>query len=142
MITALPTGTCFDDVLFILLEFKKYQPKKLKNLKIVHALCMAPGTLSAHAWVEVEDGCIFNAIIDNEKVTLMASPAKDYYETIQLVKYKKYTPERFFRNFVKTNHPGPWNKQYRSYCNDTQKNREWESKEQTPFPKGHRGGVK
>lgn len=119
-ILALPTGTCFDDALYILLEFTRYKPTELANLTIIHALCNMHDKISAHAWIETKEGCIFNAIVDGEKVTLMASPHEDYYETINVIERKTYTPKQFFKFFQKTDHTGPWSKRYRMHCKDYQ----------------------
>jgi hypothetical protein len=116
--TILPTGTCFDDVLDQQSFLVTVNPDLADRQFIVHGICTASdGHLFSHAWVEDDDGdrVFQSGILNGEKVWFGLNRS-EWYDTMQIQKFTRYTfMEALMLNY-QTHHYGPWVDEYRTLC--------------------------
>jgi hypothetical protein len=108
----LPTGTCFDDALFVWSIFTK-NSRAIPSV-LVHGICLHKnGDPYAHAWVEKADLCIFSGIMMGEKMAFEV-PQPDFYEYFRVTDdVTKYELADFLQfEDLHTRKAGPWEKRY------------------------------
>lgn len=116
----LPTGTCFDDALFLWAIFTK---NSRVPAYLCHGICLhADGEPYSHAWVEKVDLCIFSGIMQGEKMAFEV-PQPDFYEYFRVTDdVTKYTTEDFLRfEDLHERKAGPWEERYIELTTDGKK---------------------
>jgi hypothetical protein len=116
----LPTGTCFDDALFVWAIFTK---NSRVPAYLCHGICLlADGKPYAHAWIERVDLCIFSGIMQGEKMAFEV-PQPDFYEYFRVTDdVTKYTTEDFLSfEDLHERKAGPWEKRYIELTTDGKK---------------------
>jgi len=63
-----------------------------------------------HAWVELEDGMIFDAVLGS------MFDADSYYVVFQATPLKRYTSDRVRELTLETEHWGPWKEEVQDEC--------------------------
>ena len=120
----LPTHTCFDDALDLLVTILQKHPDAANTgeFLLVHAICHRPeaGGAFAHAWVENEHGTgfAFQFGILNGKRELFAQPVKDHYARLTPSDITKYTPRQAWEENRRHENYGPWLEKYLVLCRD------------------------
>jgi len=114
----LPTGTCFDDALFLWAIFTKNT--RAIPCYLVHGICLhADGTPYSHAWVERVDLCIFSGIMQGEKMAFEV-PQPEFYDYFKVTDdVTKYSTEDFLLfEDLHERKAGPWEERYIALTTD------------------------
>lgn len=86
----LPTHTCFDDTVEIITHLGKENPRCLKEIKIIHAICTMPnGAPYVHAWVELGNEAMFVGIIKKKKAIVTVDKPQ-YRESLKVQEVTEY----------------------------------------------------
>lgn len=125
--TIFPTNTCFDDTLDFIdaLYFSGVPKQALRNLFVVHAICLWPGHQPgtehragerfAHGWIERGKFVIQCGIIDEER-RWYALERESFYQHMRVQRMTRYSTEEALRENFRTNSYGPWLPEYLALC--------------------------
>lgn len=113
----MPTHKCFDDALELLTEFLVKEVHAEADLRLVHAVCIAPdGHEYSHAWVETGSGlAFFCGLLYGRKVTVEVE-AGEYRENVQAKEIFTYTPREAWEHNKKFVTYGPWEERLLVLC--------------------------
>lgn len=125
----MPTGTCFDDSVQLIVEILTECPEMKDSLRLVHAIC-APENREpfAHAWVEdiATDTALFMAVhtgpnaelgvMDKSGRVALKASIDEFRAYYGVVEATSYTYAQLVALNVETGHVGPWEQRYRELC--------------------------
>jgi hypothetical protein len=108
----LPTHTCFDDAMDLLVEMITVRKVPPAQLRLVHGIgLLADGRRFAHAWVERGPSCYFVGLYQGQR-GLCTVVRQDYYQRLRVQERTKYTPWQALRENQRTISYGPWKPAY------------------------------
>lgn len=119
----LPTGTCFDDGLDLIVDLVSCNAREdLVAVRLVHGICLLPdGERYAHAWVEHLDRgtAVFCSILNGRRMYVETTIA-EYDAHFKVQERTHYTVDEAWRENMRSGHYGPWLERYRELCKDLQ----------------------
>jgi len=123
----LPTHTCFDDSIELMIERIKAVPElaRSRRLRLVHGIALMPahqdnaGQPFAHAWVEEHGYCLTLGLVDGERV-MVRQRRDDFYARLRVQRFTLYTPSQAYAANHRTGHHGPWLDVYLAYVNNAE----------------------
>ncbi len=124
--TIYPTGHCFDDALELISELVMEKPARAHDatLLLVHGIAVGDGNgvpkghRYAHAWVEDGDLCWDGGLVDGQRI-YYAVKRTEWYAARRIVHTTRYSVEQACRENFRSGHYGPWRREYRALCNDS-----------------------
>jgi hypothetical protein len=109
MPTILPTHSCFDDALAIMVDLLA---AGVPDAKFVHAIVAPYGKPFAHAWVEIGDVAMFKGIVDGKTVVVTRRVAA-HYKALAVSESTHYSIDDAIAAEETAGHPAPWDDRYR-----------------------------
>jgi hypothetical protein len=117
--TIFPTFNCFTDAMEFVEHVGLRLPEKVKDITLVHAICIASegGREYAHGWVEDSDEkeAIFCGIYMDTKY-YFAAPFENFFETFKVKESTRYSVSEAVKENLRTFNFGPWEDKYKALC--------------------------